>query len=462
MRKVALGVGICTFNREAFLLRTVEKLLDAPVEAAVASVVVVNQGAQFQSAAAERIVNKAGEARLQVVEQDNFGGAGGFARAAMEFLDNPTITHVLFMDDDIDLAPSHLLTTAAFLRYAKRPVVLGGHMLDLYQKHMLYEAGNSISPGNELRPNHHNLDLGELPSLTALSRATPSHFNGWWYAAIPVACFKEHGFPLPIFIRGDDLEFGTRLHNAGVDTVALPPVSVWHEPFYAKTPGWQLYYDMRNRLIFASIYQNQFALDRPSKLLKLLMVHLIRYDYQQAWFMMQAVTDYMRGPPLLDEGLPAIHARITSQSKSLAPVKLGAALGISAAPADTPKRPWAIRRRMLGSLVRTLAGAPRRQATGVLYTDVPLQWVRIGASYILADRSGHFFQRYTYSRPATWRVGRQTVAAIARYASGRQAVAARWRTAHAELVSEAGWRARLGLQDPSPSASKPAEEARAA
>ena len=98
---------------------------------------------------------------------------------------------------------------------------------------------------------------------------------------------------------------------------------------------------------------------------------------------------------------------------------------------------------------------------GVLYTDVPLQWVRIGPSYVLADRSGHFFQRYAYSRPVTWRLARQTVTAVARYAYGGHGVAARWRATHSELVSDAAWRTRLGI-GPSTPASMLAEEARAA
>ena len=116
--------------------------------------------------------------------------------------------------------------------------------------------------------------------------------------------------------------------------------------------GWQLYYDLRNRLILASFNNDLFSLESPTRLLKLLMVHLIRYDYQHAWFMLQAVSDFLKGPELLNEGLPAIHQRITQGSIYLAPEKMRAALGLDAAIADGPARPWAIRGRMLGSLAR--------------------------------------------------------------------------------------------------------------
>ena len=58
-----------------------------------------------------------------------------------------------------------------------------------------------------------------------------SHFNGWWYCAIPAGVFREHGLPLPVFLGGDDMEYGARLFSRGVPTVSLPPVAVWHEPF---------------------------------------------------------------------------------------------------------------------------------------------------------------------------------------------------------------------------------------
>ena len=68
---------------EAFLARTVERLLAAAPEASVAKVVIVNQGANLQLPIFQTASTGADE-RLQVVDQANFGGAGGFARCAIE------------------------------------------------------------------------------------------------------------------------------------------------------------------------------------------------------------------------------------------------------------------------------------------------------------------------------------------------------------------------------------------
>ncbi|MBW3617409.1 MAG: glycosyltransferase [Proteobacteria bacterium] len=441
---VRLGVGICTFNREAWVARTLESVLGAPTRAAVGAVVVVNQGAPLRSPAITTLGGRE-RARLRIVDQDNFGGAGGFTRSAMELLKDRTLTHVLFMDDDIELDPRQLLTTAAFLRYASKRLVLGGHMLDLLRRHILYEAGNQISPENLLRPNHHDLDLRDLQALSELSRVSHAHFNGWWYSAIPTSCLREFGLPAPVFIRGDDLEYGTRLHRAGVETVSPPPVSVWHEPFYAKPPGWQLYYDLRNRLILASLYNDMVSMEPPARLMKLLMAHLIRYDYQHARMMALALDDFLKGPALVAEGLPETHRRVMAEINTLAPAKMTAALGLSDGDAGfKPKRSF-LQRRMLGSYLRVMLGKPRRLGTGIFYTDMALQWLRLGPSYVLASRGGHFFQRYTHSRRESWRQTRGTMRAIGRYARDRGRAAEAWREAHPRLTSHESWCERLGL-----------------
>ena len=139
-------------------------------------------------------------------------------------LDQDEVTHVLFMDDDIDLDARHLITTTAFLSYSTAPVGRRWpHAGPVPSQCPLRGRQHNLTGQPALRPNHHNLDLNQLTSLSALSRAQPAHFNGWWFAAIPLSCFKDQGLPAPIFIRGDDVEFGVRLHRAGIDTVALAP-----------------------------------------------------------------------------------------------------------------------------------------------------------------------------------------------------------------------------------------------
>ena len=132
----------------------------------------------------------------------------------------------------------------------------------------------------------------------------------------------------------------------------------------------------------------------------------------------------------------------------LPPVKMRAALGLVMAPAETPNRPWAIRRRMLSSLTRVLTGRIRRKPFGVLHTDRPLQWIGLGSSYVLSDREGHFFLRYSYSKSETWRLLKLTLIVICDYARTRGTASQAWKAAQSDLFSMKSWRALLGPARP--------------
>ncbi|MFC7555240.1 glycosyltransferase [Pseudoroseomonas wenyumeiae] len=169
----------------------------------------VNQGAPFQASAMTALLAR--EPEIRVFEQPNLGGAGGFTRAAMELVQEGRSTHVLFMDDDIDIDPAVLVPTHAFAARTIRPTVVGGAMLDLLRPTTMCEAGSAVSRKNILRPLHRGLALASGPGLDALVEEAPVRFNGWWYCAIPTEAFLRHGMPLPVFIRGDDIEYGARL-----------------------------------------------------------------------------------------------------------------------------------------------------------------------------------------------------------------------------------------------------------
>ncbi len=197
-RPVRLGIGLCTFNRERMLLATLQRVLRSPYHRwAAPRIVVVNQGPRFASAEmAALLAREAG--RVELVEQPNLGGAGGFARAAMEIArGGGGCSHVLFMDDDIDFDPEVLITTHAFAARTARPTVVGGAMVDLYRPNTMYEAGAVIDAANVLRAVLHNRQLDRPGTLDDLAREVPCHFNGWWTAPSRSGCSGSTGCRCP-------------------------------------------------------------------------------------------------------------------------------------------------------------------------------------------------------------------------------------------------------------------------
>lgn len=308
---VGLGVAICTFNRENELSAVLARIAGhAPLDA-VARVIVVNQGRPgLQSHVGIARAAELLGPRLRVVEQGNLGGAGGFGRGLIEALDDPSVTHVCFLDDDVVLEPDSLLRMAAFFGLAHNDVAVGGHMLDSVQPTVLYEAGAVVLANWALQPVNGGIDLRDPGMLIRLLDSKAVHFNGWWMFGFPKGLVQRLNMPLPCFIRGDDVEFGVRLHENAVATVPLPGVGIWHEPFYLKIGGWQLYYEVRNALVCAALHQD-FTPRRVAVLtLKRLLIQLLTYRYYNAALTVRGIEDFLRGPRILEQDPRPLHASL--------------------------------------------------------------------------------------------------------------------------------------------------------
>ena len=299
---VGLAAVFCTFNREAEIARVLQSIgRDSAVQDTLSRVFVVNQGRP--GLARVPVIADAAEMlgeRLTIIEQDNFGGAGGFSRGLLAALQDAANTHAVLLDDDLELEPDSLLRMAALFSFATRDFVLGGHMLDMLHPTMLYEAGAVIAERHwEFHPQHFMLDVTRIDALETLTKPYAVHYNGWWCCGFPLSVVREHGMPLPCFIRGDDMEFGLRLHQLGVPTIPMPGVAVWHEPFYLKLGNWQLYYETRNLLVAMALHQPFGRLGVVRRVGRQIVAHLLTYRYYSTALILQGIEDFLAGPDVM-------------------------------------------------------------------------------------------------------------------------------------------------------------------
>lgn len=132
-----ITLGICTYNRESFLHRNLQA-----IEAFghslpdLRKIFVINQGKPFQNTELAKLIEDS--KLIQLVEQRNLGGCGGFTRSMQEALTDPHITHHILMDDDVVIDPRILLNLCRFLGYSKRNIIVGSPMLDLLRPWVLY------------------------------------------------------------------------------------------------------------------------------------------------------------------------------------------------------------------------------------------------------------------------------------------------------------------------------------
>jgi galactofuranosylgalactofuranosylrhamnosyl-N-acetylglucosaminyl-diphospho-decaprenol beta-1,5/1,6-galactofuranosyltransferase len=242
---------------------------------------------------------------LEVIEQGNLGGSGGFARAMDETVRAGRSDYVLLMDDDVKLDPEGIRRAVTFADLARRPTIVGGHMFSLYDRSLLHAFAETVGPIKwwwGAAPNtkgRHDFGRRNLRNTPWLHRRADGDYNGWWMCLIPVSVIKEIGLALPVFIKWDDAEYGVRARDRGYPTVSLPGVASWQVPWDDKDDArdWQAYYHLRNRLVSALLHSKQPHGGKllPESLERQLQ-SLLSMQYSTVALRLMAMEDVMRGP----------------------------------------------------------------------------------------------------------------------------------------------------------------------
>lgn len=239
--KCKIGAGICTFKREEYVKRTMWVLENFQQEHAWLSVLVVDNGSTLPCKETSA---------LRIVHNRNYGGSGGFTRALIEYVEQGTVDYVLLMDDDIVLEPSAIERAHSLLSCLKEEYqdsFLSGAMLSLEQPTIQYE---NTAYWGKIRL--HGLGKGfAMDEIGTCVRneslgTYPNQYGAWWFCCIPVHRIRAIGYPLPVFLKGDDMEYGIR-NNRPV--LSMNGIAVWHQAFAAKMNDVVNYYSDRNMLI---------------------------------------------------------------------------------------------------------------------------------------------------------------------------------------------------------------------
>ena len=307
LRPGRLAVGICTFNRPSDCVDAMATVAADPVVSAeLTAVVVADQGNRKvrDDARFGEVAGLLGD-RLHLVEQGNLGGSGGFARAMHETLQATDATHLLFLDDDVQLEADSLHRALTFARYADDPVLVGGQMLALQDRTVLHTMGEVMDRGSFLyRPAAfgvmtHDFAQRGLRDTPRLHRRIDVDYNAWWMCLIPRPVAEELGLPLPLFIKFDDAEYGIRAQAAGYPTVTLPGAAIWHLAWTDKddVSDWQAYFFARNRLIVAALHSpstDATGITRSS--VRADLRHLLKMEYSAVALHLKAYRDFLAGP----------------------------------------------------------------------------------------------------------------------------------------------------------------------
>lgn len=302
IRPVKLGIVICTYKREKYVCDNIRLMNqdiienpDSPLYGRV-EVFISDNGKTLKEYGLT-------SDKVHIFPNKNAGGAGGFTRGLIEIFRCPEkgITHALLMDDDVVIDTSSLLRTAVILSLLKEEYAsafIGGAMLRSDQRNIQVESGASWNAGS-LVALKANLDLRLWQSCLINEQEEYREYNAWWYCCFPMELVRADNLPLPVFIRGDDLEYGLRNMKT---LILMNGICVWHEPFENKYSSFLEYYIIRNRLIDNSFhFPNWGRKELIRELLREYRREGYLYRYKNVSLYIRGIRDFLKGIDFLEQ-----------------------------------------------------------------------------------------------------------------------------------------------------------------
>ncbi|MGN7703189.1 glycosyltransferase [Cellulosimicrobium sp. 22601] len=464
-------VAVTTFNKPDFCVRTLGALAeDEDVLAVLDGVVVVDQGTQ--KVAAEAGFSEAEQGlggRLRIVDQPNLGGSGGFSRGMIEATAAGS-THVMLLDDDVAIEPESIFRAVRFADACSRPTIVGGHMFDMYRPTNLHAVSEIVQQSNFMwgpaDPDHRLVDFSDesLRATRWLHRRPRADYNGWWMCLIPTAVVREIGLSMPYFIKWDDAEYGLRAKSAGIPTVSLPGVALWHITWQDKDDAidWQAYFHARNRIVSGllhSVQEGGGALLADSSRLNL--KHLLSMQYYAATLRNTAIRDVLRGPALLHATMGTRLGELRALSKDFGEARsytvenpAPAAVHADVAPVRQERGPRGVAlavftlRAVVRQVLVPVRAEKRRRPDAQLDRRQGVWWVlpKYDSVLVLAgeDRTGSWYVR---DRRAFLRLWWESISLHRELKRRWPEIRESYRNQAEALVAPAAWRATIGIAD---------------
>lgn len=282
-----IGIIICTFKREEYVKRNLKTLQALMKDNPHFHVMIIDNGQTLPEIRDEQ---------LQVIHNRNYGGSGGFTRGLIEQVNQNTNNYVLMMDDDILIETSSLERVYALCRHIKSQYaqqMIAGSMMSMDEPTIQYENTaywgkirlHALGKNFDLTQTEYLLKNDNIPNII-------NKYAAWWFCCIPMTVVKKNGYPLPAFIKSDDMEYGIRNRQ---DIIIMNGIGVWHETFNKKENAVVNYFNDRNMMIL-----NHYALhcgrwDFLGTALGRLGKHVLRRNKTGVQMFALALQDYQGG-----------------------------------------------------------------------------------------------------------------------------------------------------------------------
>lgn len=308
------SIAITTFNRPSYCHNQLKAIAEnKALRARLDTIYCTDQGTDLvknQPGFNETSANLGSQ--LTYIQQANLGGSGGFSRGMFETLRAGKSSYTMLLDDDAISETECILRALQFADYTIKPAIIGGGMLHLDNRTVLYTQGERFTRNNVWMKPSQNLDYNHDFAAITLQDCPERHqridtdYNGWWMSLIPTAIMKEIGLSLPVFIKFDDTEYSIRALEHGYHTICLPGVAVWHQAWHDKDPSrtWEEYFFQRNRWICGLLHCTRPSLRFAIEMLRSDLASGLKLAYSAMHLHHMGLQDILRGPQYIVDSMP--------------------------------------------------------------------------------------------------------------------------------------------------------------
>jgi GT2 family glycosyltransferase len=254
---------VVSYNRKELLKRCIEKLQNQtyPLE----KILIVDNGSD------KEVINsleslKNSDKKIELLLQENLGGAGGFHNGMRHVVDNfPEIQYLWLMDDDGYPTENAL---SQIMEQVKVSNLKNGAVFNS----LVVEDEKTLALSFPFDNEFFNNRL----SSQVCYWGTANFFNG---TLIPTTLIAKLGFPIKkLFIKGDEAEYFARIKKKGIPICTVLNSIFIHPPNWGGQSSeiayenlWALYFSVRNRFYVEKHYYPSInAFKRITRIIHLL------------------------------------------------------------------------------------------------------------------------------------------------------------------------------------------------
>lgn len=226
-----VSIIICTYNRRISVINNIE-ILNNKCKDFVYRVYVVDNASNLPTSLNNSFV--------KIISNKNLGGSGGYARGMYEAQKDKTCTHILLMDDDIQFDEKTLKQAVEKLASINSEDWFALGMRTFENQDRLFE-NTAYWSGVVRKSNNKN-----CPLMNTNIKENKYNYAAWWSLIMPISVIDKYGYPMPFFIKSDDIEYGMRRKHERI--CYDNSIAILHEDFSKKFSKPIIYYNIRNYL----------------------------------------------------------------------------------------------------------------------------------------------------------------------------------------------------------------------